>query len=228
MLIGVFVSILSPILFFWTVPVEEEAFRKTGKIATVFVGKNSQLDVTVNPNDFGVDFGGGERLALRVSASGDMGIAVYYLSSGLLDVTLYPPTSGGVEDSRLVVRREPNVPMTVVLNHPGPANVKFTNNPSNVDINVTYELLVSFKVVKITHPYRESNAYLVFALLGTIIVLFGIYGFFAPKREPLLNRTSQDITQVSASKISYCRYCGAAVPQDSIFCKECGRRLKVT
>jgi len=224
-LIGVFVAVLSAILFFWAVPVEEQTFRNTGKIESIFIRKDSQVDLSLNPNNFGVDNERGEQLALRVSASGKTVIAVYYENSGALDITLYPPYSGYLETRQVIP--EFNVPLTVVMKRPGPVTVTFSNKPSDSGINVTYEVLVSFKIVKVTYPYRESNVYLVVALFGTIIVLFGVYVSFAHKREPSSNRTLQDRAQPSPPKLSYCRYCGATVPQDSIFCKECGRRLKV-
>ena len=235
--VGLFLLLLSPVSYLYAVhrvaPTEEQAFRSTGTLEELMIKQGSKVSIDIKPDDYGVEYDHGERLILRVSASGDSSVWVDY-HTGHVDVAVYPPTGVRLDDQgNVIMSRGPNVPMDITLDEPGPATITFNNSPSDKDISVRYELLVSYRVVGtkniVYHPYRESNAYLLLALAGFALMPLGaVLSAARTRREPTVApKRGRRVRQTEVVPVSvFCIECGAKNPRTYEYCGKCGARLE--
>jgi hypothetical protein len=124
--------------------------------------------------------------------------------------------------------------MDITLDEPGPATITFNNSPSDKDISLRYELLVSYRVVGtkniIYHPYRESNAYLLLALAGFALLIIGpVLRAARTRREPTVApKRGRRVRQSETVPVSvFCIECGAENPSPYRYCGKCGAKLEV-
>jgi hypothetical protein len=224
-LVGILAVALSPTLFLWIVPVQKQSFRDTGRGDSVTIKRDTQVDIPMNANQFGVDYGKGERLALRITASGSLSILV--IGSPATEWLTYPPRGIGINcesgTCTMVERTETNVPETYVLDVSDYTRLSFSNKPSDSDVSVSYEFLVAYNEVTITYPYRDSNLYLIAALLGMLVLASGIVlraGMGVKSQEPIQPRESVSVSV-------FCSQCGGRNPAGYQYCGKCGARLQV-
>lgn len=224
-LVGILAVALSPTLFLWIVPVQKPSFRDTGRGDSVTIKRDTQVDIPLNANQFAVDYGKGERLALQITASGSLSILV--VGSPATEWLTYPPRGIGINcesgTCTMVESTEPNVPETIVLDVSDYTRLSFVNKPSDSDVRASYEFLVAYNEVTITYPYRDSNVYLIAALVGILVLASGIVlraGMGVKLREPIQPRESVSVSV-------FCTHCGGRNPAGYQYCGKCGARLQV-
>jgi len=216
LILGTLVLLLSAIAFLWAVPLENASFRPTGKADQLTLQTNSVYDLSLDPSAFGVTYDAGERLAIKFTASMATSVIIHYQLTGETIVILYPTTQVRMTGGQITLSHEPNTPTTITLDKPGPALVRFSNSENN-PLYVSYEVIISYKTVNITYPYRESNGYLILGLLGTGLLLAGLYLAATEKRVPA-HSAKPKRTRMGL----YCISCGAKLAANSKFCSNCG------